>query len=273
MSAVPFVGPIPRVFGHRGAAGIAPENTIPSFALGLALGADVLELDVHASRDGVIVVMHDATLERTTNGAGPLREQSWSALERLDAGYHFSRDGRDFPYRGQGVRMPTLEELLLAFPHAACNIEIKQAEPSITEDVVRLIHRLHAERRVLLAAEHDALMTEIRRHAGTIPTSFAAGEVAAFMSRVRESGFANYDPPGCALQIPPRVGPIELVTADSVAAAHRCGLEIHVWTINQRDDMEQLLALGVDGIMSDLPGLARVVVRDAGLVKRESRAS
>jgi glycerophosphoryl diester phosphodiesterase len=260
MSPVPFTGLKPRVFGHRGAAGLAPENTLPSFALGLALGADVLELDVHASRDGVIVVMHDPTLERTTDGSGPLREQTWPALQRLDAGYHFSRDGGDFPYRGQGVRIPTLEQLLLAFPHAACNIEIKQEEPPIVDAVVHLIRRLHAGDRVLLAAEHDSIMTEIRRQAGEIPSSFAAGEVAAFISRLTESGFDAYHPAGCALQIPPRFGPIELVTADSVAAAHRCGLEVHVWTIKQRDEMEQLLALGVDGIISDLPGLARVVV-------------
>src|SRR6185295_13498419 len=152
MSAVPFTGPPPRVFGHRGAAGLAPENTLPSFALGLALGADVLELDVHASSDGVIVVMHDPNLERTTNGSGPVREQTWSALQRLDAGYHFSRDGRDFPYRGQGIRIPSLEELLLAFPDAACNIEVKQAEPSIAAAVVELIRRLRAQARVVLAA-------------------------------------------------------------------------------------------------------------------------
>lgn len=260
MSRVPFTGPTPRVFGHRGAAGLAPENTLPSFALALALGANVLELDVHASADGQIVVMHDATLERTTNGSGPLREQRWSMLQRLDAGYHFTRDGRDFPYRGQGVRIPTLEELLLAFPQTPCNIEIKQAEPPIAAAVISLIRRLHADQRVLLAAEHDSVMTEIRRHAGGIATSCTASEVAAFVSCLTTTGFDGYEPPGCALQIPPRFGPIELVSADSVAAAHRCGLEVHVWTINQRDEMEHLLALGVDGIMSDLPGLARAVV-------------
>jgi len=270
MPPVPFTGLKPRVFGHRGAAGLAPENTLPSCALALALGADVLELDVHASGDGVIIVMHDPNVERTTSGSGPLREQTWSVLQRLDAGYHFSRDGRDFPYRGQGVRMPTLEELLLAFPHAPCNIEIKQEEPPIVAEVVQLIRRLHAENRVVLAAEHDSIMTEIRRHAADIPSSFAAGEVADFISRVSELGFNGYRPAGCALQIPPRFGPIELVTADSVAAAHRCGLEVHVWTINQRDEMEQLLALGVDGIISDLPGLARVVVDEHGEVKRET---
>lgn len=260
MSRVPFPGSTPRVFGHRGAAGLAPENTLPSFALALALGANVLELDVHASADGQIVVMHDPTLERTTNGSGPLREQPWSTLQRLDAGFHFTRDGRDFPYRGQGVRLPTLEALLLAFPHAACNIEIKQADPPIAADVIGLIRRQHAEHRVLLAAEHDAIMTEIRRHAGGIATSCTASEVAAFVSCLTTTGFDAYTAPGCALQIPPRFGPIELVSADSVTAAHRHGMEVHVWTINQRDEMERLLDCGVDGIMSDLPGMARVTV-------------
>jgi len=248
------------VFGHRGAAGLAPENTLPSFALGLALGADVLELDVHASRDGVIVVMHDPDLERTTNGIGPVREQRWTALQSLDAGHQFSRDGRDFPYRGHGVRIPSLEELLRVFPHAPCNIEIKQEDPPIAEEVVRLLHRAGAQERVLLAAERDSIMAEIRRYAGDIPSSCTASEVAAFISRLTTADFDGYQPPGCALQIPPRFGPIELVTADSVAAAHRCGLEMHVWTINQRDEMELLLALGVDGIMSDLPGVARIAV-------------
>ncbi|MFI5366844.1 MAG: glycerophosphodiester phosphodiesterase [Candidatus Binatia bacterium] len=260
MSTDFFSGPTPRIFGHRGAAGLAPENTLPSFALGVALGADLLELDVHASRDGVIVVFHDPDLERTTNGGGALRDHQWSALQQLDAGYRFTRDGRDFPYRGHGVSIPTLETVLRQFPQTRCNIEIKQEEPAIVEDVVRLIHRLDAQRRVLLAAEHDSIMQRIRQHAGDIPTSFSAAEVVDFVGRLSASSFADYHPAGRALQIPPRFQEIELVTAESVAAAHRCGLEVHVWTINERDEMERLLALDVDGIMSDLPGLARVVV-------------
>jgi|SRR5579862_2738353 len=260
MVPVPFNGSRPLVFGHRGAAGVAPENTLPSFALALALGANVLELDVHASADGQIVVIHDAIVDRTTNGSGPVRQQRWSTLCQLDAGCRFSRDGRDFPYQGHGVRIPTLEDVLLAFPHTPCNIEVKQAEPPIVDGVLRLIRRLGAERRVVLAAEHDAIMAEIRRHGGGIASSCTASEVAVFVSCLTTTGFDAYDPPGCALQIPPRFGPIELVTAESVAAAHRCGMEMHVWTINQRDEMEQLLQLGVDGIMSDLPDLARAVV-------------
>ena len=260
MPSVPFIGPKPRVFGHRGAAGLAPENTLPAFALGVALGADVLEFDVHATRDGVIVVIHDPTLERTTNGSGQVCAQRFYDLQQLDAGYRFTRDGREFPYRGQGVRIPTLEAVLQQFPLAQCNIEIKQEDPPITEGVLSIIRKLTAENRVVLAAEHDTVMTSIRLRAAEIATSFSAPEVADFVTRLSTANWAGYAPAGRALQIPPRFGDIELVTAESLTAAHDHDLEVHVWTINDRSEMERLLALGVDGIMSDLPGLARVAV-------------
>ena len=260
MPSVPFIGPKPRVFGHRGAAGLAPENTLPAFALGLALGADVLELDVHATRDGVIVVIHDPTLERTTNGSGEVRAHRFYDLQQLDAGYRFTRDGRDFPYREQGVRIPTLEAVLQQFLLAQCNIEVKQEDPPIAEEVIGTIRKLNAGNRVLLAAERDTIMASIRLHAPEVATSFTAPEVADFITRVGAASWDGYVAAGRALQIPPRFGDIELVTPQSVAAAHDRGLEVHVWTINDRSEMERLLALGVDGIMSDLPGLARLAV-------------
>jgi glycerophosphoryl diester phosphodiesterase len=258
IKALPHKRPV--VFGHRGAAGLAPENTLPSFALALALGADVLEFDVHASSDGVICVMHDPELERTTNGRGLVREHTWEQLRRFDAGFHFTRGGGEFPYRDHGVRIPTLEEVLRQFPGTPCNMEIKQGEPSIVEEVVRVIRRNHAAQRFILAAEHDSIMTEIRRHAGDIETGFATLEAMDFFSRVQSGDFAGYTAPGCALQIPARYGEIDLVTKESLELAHRHGIEVHVWTINQRDEMDELLRLGVDGIMSDLPGMARVAV-------------
>jgi glycerophosphoryl diester phosphodiesterase len=258
-----FAGSTPRVFGHRGAAGLAPENTLPAFALGLSLGADILELDVHATRDGEIVVIHDASVERTTNGTGLVRDFMLYELQQLDAGCQFTRDGRDFPFREQGVRIPTLEALLRRFPLALCNIEIKQAEPPIAANVVEVIRRLGAQRRVLLAAEDDTIMRITRGLADDIVTSFSAGEVADFIIRVQEGRMDGYAPAGRALQIPPRFGEIELVTPVIVAAAHGAGLEVHVWTVNQRDEMTRLLALGIDGLITDLPGLARLVADHA----------
>ena len=267
----PFLtGATPRVFGHRGAAGLAPENTLPSFALARALGADVLECDVHATRDGTIVVLHDPTLDRTTNGSGPVCQQDWTDVARLDAGYHFSRDGRDFPYRGHGVRIPTLEAVLTAFSEARFNIEVKQEAPSIVAAVVDLIRRVGAEDRVLLAAEHHSIMLGIRTATDQIVTGFSTDDVVEFVFRARGDALADYRPAGVALQIPPHTHDRELVTADLVAAAHRCGLEVHVWTVNDRAEMERLLDLGVDGIISDLPGLARTVVDERRGIKREA---
>jgi glycerophosphoryl diester phosphodiesterase len=250
----------PLVFGHRGAAGLAPENTLPSFALARSLGADVFELDVHASKDGVICILHDPDLGRTTDGDGPVREHAWAELQKLDAGYRFSRDGGDFPYRGHGVRIPTLEALLTTHPGVPCNIEIKQGEPAIAGLVVDVIRRCGAAGRVILAAEHDSIMAEIRQCAPDIATSFATLEAMDFFRRVQSNDFEGFQPAGCALQIPPSFGDVELVTKDSLAAARRFGLEVHVWTINQREEMDTLLDKGVDAIMSDLPGLARAAV-------------
>ncbi len=261
MSSTVFLGPIPRVFGHRGAAGLAPENTLPSFALALAMGADILELDVHGTRDGAIVVIHDATLDRTTDGTGPVAAYSLAQLQRLDAGYRFTWNGHEFPYRGQGVRICTLEELLRELPLVHCNVEIKQAEPPIVADVLAIIRRSSARHRVLLAAEHAGIMNEIRRQGDDMATSFSAAEVAEFIGRVQTDSVGGYHPAGVALQIPPRFGDLELVTAATVSAAHDLGLEMHVWTINDRDEMERLLTIGVDGLISDLPGLARVATQ------------
>lgn len=248
----------PLVFGHRGAAGLVPENTLPSFAMALALGADVLELDVHATSDGIIVVHHDVTVERTTDGQGPLADFSFGDLCELDAGYQYTRGHDDYPYRGHGLQIPTLEEVFESFPDVPCNMEVKP--PGIAAEVVKIIRAAGAADRVLLAAEHDEIMQEIRQVGEGIPTSFATGEVIDFVDRFQNGRFEGYAPEGTALQIPPRYGDVELVTPETIAAAHQHGLEIHVWTINQLDEMQDLLRMGVDGIMSDLPGLARVAV-------------
>lgn len=250
----------PLVFGHRGAAGLAPENTLPSYALALALGVDVLEFDVHGTKDGEVVVIHDPTLERTTNGAGEVREHTLAQLRQLDAGYQFTRDGRDFPYRGQGIRIPTFAEVLQAYPGVPCNVEIKQEEPAIIDTALAIIRKHGAADRMLLAAEHDSIMTSIRAATSDIPTSSSVGEVVEFMGRIDSGKWDDYAPQGSALQIPPRFNDIVLVSPDTLAAAHRHGLEMHVWTINQRDEMDELLAVGIDGIMSDIPGMARVAV-------------
>ena len=250
------------MFGHRGAAGLAPENTLPSFALATTLGAPYLELDVHGTRDGAVVVLHDPTLERTTNGGGPVADLSLTELQHLDAGHQFTYDGAHFPYRGQGIRVPLLQEVVRAFPQHRLNIEIKQATPPIVDAVFDILGASTALDRCLLAAEHDDIMTAIRAKAtDRIATSMSTGDVVEFMNRFGAGNWDGYAPVGRALQIPVSFEGLDLITADTVAAAHRLGLEIHAWTINDPDEMKRLVALGVDGIISDLPGLAVSVLQ------------
>jgi glycerophosphoryl diester phosphodiesterase len=254
-----FTGPKPRLFGHRGAAGLAPENTLVSFRRARDEGADILEIDVHATADGEIVVIHDPTLDRTTDGGGPVAALSAVEIARLDAGFRFTPDGgRSFPYRGQGVGVPRLVDLLHAFPDMPLNIEIKQGTPGIVAEVVALVRRARAP--VVLAAEHDAIMQQIRNVAPDIPTSLAAGEVAAFMAAIAVGEHPVLPEGAVALQIPPYFGGATLVSTASVAAAHALGVEVHVWTINDPEEVRRLVALSCDGIMSDFPGRARAVI-------------
>lgn len=249
--------PRPVVIGHRGAAGERPENTLPSFARALELGAAILESDVHPTRDGEIVMFHDDTLERTTDGAGPVSARSLAELSRLDAGHRFSGDGgRTFPFRGQGVRIPTLAEAFQAFPGARFNLELKEGAPGFVDAVLDLLERTRRIETTLLAAEKDAIMAEIRTRSAArglpVATSASTGDALRFV-RAAVDG-APPDPGPLALQVPAGFGGRPLVTEAFVRHAHAHGIEVHVWTINDPGEMARLLELGVDGLVTDFPG-------------------
>lgn len=250
--------PRPHLFGHRGASGECPENTQAAFERAVTQGVPYLETDCHATADGEIALFHDADLERTTDGSGPIRALSWSELQRLDAGYRFTSDGgASFPWRGKGVRVPRLVEVLRAFPDIRLNIEIKQADPPIAAEVLRLIRESDAERRVLLAAEDDAIMDSIHALEPGTAIGSSTADAIAFGRALLEERSAEHRPRGHALQIPPELMGEPIVTRKSVDAAHAIGLVVHVWTINEPAEMLRLLELGVDGLMSDHP--ARLV--------------
>lgn len=255
-----------RLFAHRGASGEAPENTLVAFRRAVELGMAYAELDVHASRDDVVVVSHDATLERTTNGHGHIREYSLADLRSVDAGYHFSPDdGQTFPFRGAAVKIPTLLEVLKGFPTLHLTIEIKQIDPPIEELVIAAVRSCGREEQVILASEHDATLARVRALAPEMATSFAYGEVVEFIQRVTTNQLSDYRPPGQVLQIPPQFQGIPLVTSQTVAAAHALECEMHVWTIDDPQEMDRLLDLSVDGIMSNFPDrLLEVVGRRNG---------
>ena len=255
-------GEWPVNLAHRGASALAPENTIEAFRLAVEAGAGGLELDVHMTRDGHIVVIHDATVDRTTSGNGAVSEMTLDELRRLDAGHNFSPDGGPArPYRGRGVRVPTLEEVLEEFPAVAVNIEIKAGTPGIEETVLGVLREANALRRALVVSTlHDVVKRFRKVSGGHVSTGASRWEIGIFYisSRFRLEHLVRpaYD----ALQVPLRHRGIPLVTPRFLKAAHANGVRVDAWTINQADEMRSLLDLGVDVIMTDRPGtLAEVL--------------
>jgi glycerophosphoryl diester phosphodiesterase len=215
---------------------------------------------VHATLDGVVVVIHDDVVDRTTDGTGRVAALPLAAVQRLDAGWHFRAPDGTRPFRGRGLRVPTLAAVLEAFPGVPLNVEVKQREPAIEATVLATLDRFGARAQTLLAAEDGTIMTRLRAAAPDVLTGFSAPEVSEFVYRLRDRRLAGYRPPGVALQVPPAFHDVAIITAESVAAAHALGLEVHAWTINDEAEMRALLALGVDGLMTDLPALAAAVL-------------
>lgn len=244
----------PLVIAHRGGGGLIPENTLEAFEYSARMGVDVLELDVHATRDGALVVMHDAAVDRTTDGRGRVGEMPLEAVKKLDAGYLFSPDGgRTFPFRGKGVTVPTLAEIFAALPAMTFNIEPKQAEPSIIKPLCALIRERKMTDKTIVGSFRQAAIDEFRRECPEVATSASPSEVSQFLLMSKTGIGASYSPPMQALQIPESVGGVQVVSKKFVETAHRLNLKVHVWTVNETVDMRRLLDAGVDGIMTDYP--------------------
>jgi glycerophosphoryl diester phosphodiesterase len=258
----------PIVIGHRGAAGEAPENTLASFERALADGAAILESDVHLTRDGVPVLIHDDALERCTDGAGCVRDRDLAALRRCDAGYHFQPEGSaEHPFRGRGLRVPTLAEALDAFPRARFNLELKEQRPGIVERCVRDVAARERARDVLLTSANDALMADLRAHVAASGVGVALGASIGEVARFAVAALRGEPPaPGpMALQIPSEFAGRPLVTRELVEHAHRHGVHVHVWTIDDPAEMHALLDLGVDGIVTNFPARLRRLIEARAL--------
>ena len=254
-------------FAHRGGAACWPENTLVAFRGGLEAGCRWIETDVHMTRDGHVVCFHDHELARTTNGRGNIWELSLAELRRLDAGYNFTTDGHSFPFRGQGITIPTLEEVMALDPDARVNLEIKQASPPMAELLWLNIEELGIHDRVLIAGEFDRLVWSFRQFArGRVATSAGRGEIFSFWAAAR-AGLSGHVPLSYdALQIPITYKGLEVTTPGLVRAAHRRGIQVHVWTIDEPAQMQWLIDIGVDGIMTDYPERLAALVREQGLM-------
>jgi glycerophosphoryl diester phosphodiesterase len=250
----------PQIFAHRGGCALGPENTLAAFDLGLQAGADGLELDVHLSADGVPVVHHDATLDRTTSLSGPLAARTAAELARADAGGRYSRDG-GFPFRQQGVGIPSLREVLHRYRDVPIVIEMKVDSAEMGEAVAREVRRADAVDRVCLAGYGTRSAAAARAAIPEIATSATHPEVRLAVYRgltrwpVRHAVYGGY-------QVPERTGLIRIVSPRFVRDAHDGGFKVQVWTVDEEADMRRLLEWGVDGLISNRPDLA-VGVRDA----------
>jgi glycerophosphoryl diester phosphodiesterase len=254
--------PSTLAFAHRGGGGDAPENTLAAFDSAVALGYRYLETDVQLTRDGVLMAFHDSRLDRLTDRTGTIVELTQAEVQEADAGYAFSPDGGlTYPFRGVGVVIPTLEELLTRWDDVLVNIDAKSDDTVVP--LLELIRRLNAFGRVCIGSFSDRRVARIRALAcGRICSSM--GQVAtgtAFL--VSRSGRMPGFHADC-LQVPQRWG-ILRIDRRFVNAAHRAGLPVHVWTIDDEADMEYLLDLGVDGIMTDRPRLLKEVFQRRGL--------
>lgn len=254
----PYFAGAPLLMAHRGGSLLAPENTPEAFRRALEWWrADVLEVDVQPTADGDVVVIHDATVDRTTDGSGPVAELRLGEVRRLDAGFRFTPDGGgSFPFRGLGVRVATLEELLRTFPDARVNVEVKdgRAQPRVWETV----HDLRATERVLIAAGHRANRSLFGAYPG--PTSASGEELKAFYLHHLTRTTRLWRPPVDAFQMPERYGGVQVLTPRFLREVQARNVAVHVWTVDDEADMRRLLRLGVDGIVTDRPDrLARVL--------------
>lgn len=246
----------PLVYAHRGGAALRPENTIAAFDHGLDLGADGLEFDVRLSRDGVVVVHHDATLERTTNGRGALADCTAEELARLDAGYWFQRErGEEYPCRGLAGGVPTLREVLRRYPDAPLIIELKQNDPELARRTIDELRGTHSVDRAVLGSYYWRALRAARAYEPSIRTGAAQEEArwALYRSWVHwPLGRTPYQ----EFQVPECSGRTRIVTPRFIAYARSAGLPVKVWTVNDPADMERFLRWGAEALISDRPDLA-----------------
>jgi glycerophosphoryl diester phosphodiesterase len=238
-----------QVIAHRGGAGLRPENTLAAFQHATQIGADILEMDLRVAADGAIVVMHDATVERTTDGTGAVSALSLAELKRLDAGYRWSPDsGSTFPYRGRGVRIPTLDDVFKRLPGSRMVLEMKQFAPPSVAALCELIRRAGMAGKVLVASFDGDALREFRGACPEVATSMSAPEARLFVVLL-----GLYVPPVPALQVPDRLRDTVLVTPELLARAHKRNIKLHAWTVNDETRLRELVRMGVDGVMTDRP--------------------
>lgn len=264
----PFLNPIPVVVAHRGDSKNYPENTLEAFQSAVRMQVDVIETDVHLSKDGHIVIWHDPTLDRNTNGTGRVEDHTLSELKKIDAGYNFTTDnGKTYPFRGKGIQIATLAEALESSPSQRFNVDLKSKNSAIVDAFEEVVVAHKAESRVLCASFHLSNLKLMRRKNSAILTSLTTIEVLSLLlqQKLRILPKTLKGKRTIVLQVPVKQWGITVITPAFIKAFHERGAIIQVWTINDEKQMRTLLSMGVDSIMTDDPATVIRVATEMGL--------
>lgn len=258
------------IIAHRGASGHVPENTILSFTTALEMGAHVLEMDLQLTSDNRVVVLHDATVDRTTDGRGHITELTLAQVRDLDAAYAWEDANGSTPFRGTGMRIPTLEEIFIEFPGIPLLIEMKtDSDIRIAEAVSALIDEYQVHDQVMVASFETEYLDAFRALQPDIPTNLGVSEAGTLYALHFLGLHRWYRPRGNALQVPQRFSGLPVLLPTFRRTARQRGLDLQVWTINDPETMRELLDQGVDGLLTDYPDRAVQALEESGRLTEE----
>ena len=257
------------VIAHQGGDGVWPGDTLFAFEQAVAIGSDVLEMDAHITKDGRIVLMHDEAVDRTTDGTGLIEDMTLAELKQLDAAYDWTNDeGATFPYRGQGIQVPTLDEVFEKFPQMRYAIEIKKTTNPMEQPMCDLIRKYGMQDRVVVASFHDAVMQNFRALCPEVTTSASRGEVTRYVLLGKAFLWGFYAPQFQTIQPPYDPADslnIPIMTERFIRESQTKGIRVEPWTVNDPAIMKQYITWGVDGIITDRPDLMMEVLQEMGL--------
>ena len=251
----------PLVIAHQGGKHLAPGNTIEAFQNAVDLGADVIETDIHITKDGQLVTIHDPTVDATTDGSGYVKDYTLKELQRLDAAYYFQDLKGEYSFRGKSIYVPTLEEVFQRFPDMRINIEVKDDNPEerieeMVQKLIKLIEEYDMEDKVLIASFDQDIINLVEAYSkGRVATQGGKQEAKKFVILHKLFMRNLYKTSVDAFQLPLQEGNLDLTQSILISGAHRIGLQVHYWTVNDRETMEKLINLGADGIITDRPDL------------------
>jgi glycerophosphoryl diester phosphodiesterase len=249
-----------NVIAHGNGRALQPGNTLEAAVNALSVGADILELDIHLTADNILVVRHDETIDSTTNGSGRIAEMTLAELSMFDVGFH----KYDYPEKvaEKGIRIPTLESLFVALPDNRFLIELKPQGPQAGYYLCRLVREYGLVNQVLIGSFHSSVLRDFRKQCPEVPTSLGEEE-ALWMVVLSWLGLGHlFDPPGYSVQLPMAQGGIRVVTQSLVETARELNLKLDVWTVNNVQEMTDLIGFGVDGIITDRPDLLDRIVKN-----------